>query len=512
MYQDETINYSQKDDELLVNGNSRLLEFQQDALRRISPSYLIWVLLSVAISLGVYLVYKTNPHSSIVPSLSIYYGFVAIHIVHRLKGGGKANILSPDLLYIALYTLFHLGYVTLYALDCVEYSSYVFYYDFSIPKALFVVNLGLLGFIFGYEILSPWTEVNADIFTLRVPKISWSIIGIVLMAVAMLMHFMALSTVGMTLIKTHGYTVLQNARQYTTYFWTLMLTQSISLMAFGLVMYMLSSAFRTGKLFSSKLPLIMFLVFISIVALEGNRTEVLIFAIPVILIRHYFVKRIKIRYLICIAVAALVLFAAIGVARNIAMDPTQMWKEYQYKKESAEVDWTTSIVEMGGSFLVMSITCGDVPQQEPYWLGASWRDSAIHFVPFLQRVAIKSGISTWAPSEWITVSYFGIDAAGRGFTVAAEGYLNFGFAGAFLELMFFGFFIRWLSARFSRNPSVMWGLIFLGCMGPLLTVIRNHMNLVTNIITQVLIIAFLLNFLLGNEPFVEEKEWTVENE
>jgi lipid-A-disaccharide synthase-like uncharacterized protein len=121
-------------------------------------------------------------------------------------------------------------------------------------------------------------------------------------------------------------------------------------------------------------------------------------------------------------------------------------------------------------------------------------------VPFLQRYTFRAGISTWAPSSWITTTYFGTEAAGRGFTLAAEGYLNFGLLGAFAELALVGIFVRWLSKKYSTRPSAMWGVIFLGCFGVLILAIRNHLNIVTNVCAQIAVIGFLLNLFLGNEP------------
>ncbi|MBN1787184.1 MAG: oligosaccharide repeat unit polymerase [Sedimentisphaerales bacterium] len=506
IYQEETAYYTPEEVDLRRSEIPRLLEFRRDCLRKTSWLYVLWLMFGILISFGVYHVSRSEPLSSLIPSLSVYYIFVLIHIIFRFKKGGRANVLAPDVLYIAIYTVFHLGYVTLYALDFVPYSTYIFYYVHSIPRSLLVVNLGLLGFLFGYEIIGPKSEVVIDQSSIMIPRITWAGVGVIFMAVALAMHYFAIAAVGMALIRGYGYTVLQNISMYTSYFWALMFTQSSLLMSFGLVIYVLSSTLRHGKLFYSKPVMAMFIVFISTVALEGNRTEVLLLGVPVMLIRHYFIKRIRIRYLAGIAVGALMLFAALGVARTIALNPAKMWQEYKYKKSAESMDWTTPIVEMGGSFLVVSITCGDVPYNVPYWKGSSWRDSIIHFVPFLQRILAKAGLPMRSPSDWVTVTYFGLSASGRGFTVAAEGYLNFGLPGAFAELMLFGVFIRWLTIKFSKKPSAMWGLIFLGCMGPSVIVIRNHMNLVTNVITQVFLIAILFNILLGHEPYSEGQD------
>jgi hypothetical protein len=133
-------------------------------------------------------------------------------------------------------------------------------------------------------------------------------------------------------------------------------------------------------------------------------------------------------------------------------------------------------------------------------MGASWRDATFHIIPFFQNFAIQHGWSRWAPSEWVTINFFGEGRAGRAFTVAAEGYLNFGFIGTFFELTFFGLFIRWLGIKFSRKPSAMWAIIMLGCTGQSMMIIRSHLNLFLNLCTELMVIAFILQLFLGNEP------------
>jgi len=93
------------------------------------------------------------------------------------------------------------------------------------------------------------------------------------------------------------------------------------------------------------------------------------------------------------------------------------------------------------------------------------------------------------------------------FSIAAEGYLNFGLQGAFIQLMIMGLFIRWLTIKFSKNPSAMWAFIMLGCLDPSISVVRNHISLLTSRCVQVFVLAVILNMFLGNESVSDDYEY-----
>jgi len=203
------------------------------------------------------------------------------------------------------------------------------------------------------------------------------------------------------------------------------------------------------------------------------------------------------------------------IVKTIAFDPAKMLEEVRYQRERGLITWLDPFVEAGGSFRTLNITANDVPASEPYWKGASWTTAIYHIVPFLQGYLARHGLVKWAPSQWITITYAGPAAAGFGFTITAEGYLNFGYIGVVIELMFMGLFLRWLTVRFSRNPSAMWALIMFGCIGAAIGVVRNHIGMATALWVQIAIIALLANMFFGNEQKYEQEDyaaWSPEQE
>jgi len=493
--------------------DSRTFEFCQDSLRKVSWLYIGWLVSTGLMASLAYYVYRGSPMRSIPSALIIYYLITLVHVAYRFKTGGKANVLSPDILFLLFYTMYHLGYVTLYALGIVPYSSDVFVFENSIPKALFIVNLGVVSFILGYEIIGSRSSAPRAMGPIKIPDASWCTFGLIFIIIGVAAHLVVAAYLSLTgLIASYGYNAFQDIDIHTgSFFWTNMHRAGFQLMLFGLVIYIVSSALRYGKLFNSKLALVLAIVHLVFVSIEGDRGPFLMLGAPILLVRHYLVKRIRIRNLVWITAMVLFLYTMVGplVRGFVTMKPVKMVQELKYKRQIGEANWTSPFVEMGSSFLVVNITSHEVPDAEAYWKGASWRAAVFHIVPFFEGFALRRGWTRWAPSVWITHTYYGSLRAGRAFTVAAEGYLNFGYAGVIIELMFFGLVIRWITTKFGRNPSAIWAIIMVGFFGVSLMVIRNHIELILYAWARLAVLVALINLFLPSTTVSETNETTL---
>ena len=484
----------------------RVLDFCRDSLRKASLAYMAWLTLAGLISLGIYLIYSGSPLPSIQPSLFVYYLIIIIHFIFRLKKYGKASIMAPDIFFLLLYTMFHLGYVTWYALGVFPYNSNILIYESSIPKSMFIINLGLVSFLFGYELIGPRIPPQT-MQTVITPTKRWCTFGIIVMLAAFLVHSTALVFIGITTLKIHGHRAVIYIFDYAPPFLALLFVKSTFLMVFGLMIYTISSALRYGKLFHSKIALGILIAYILLLFLEVARGSIFRIFVPLLLVRHYLIRPIRLRYIIPMFLSIVTLFSTMRVLKTIVFDPTKMLEEVKYQRERGVLTWLAPFAEAGSSFKTLNITAQDVPTSEPYWKGDSWTSALYHTIPFLQGFMARHGMVKWAPSQWITITYYGPRAAGKAFTVTAEGYLNFGYVGVIIELMFMGLFIRWLTIKFSRNPSAMWALIMFGCIGAAITVIRNHISIVTPFWAQIFVIALLANLFLGNEQEYEQEDY-----
>jgi len=477
-----------------VSINDRLIEFFQDSLRPVSWVYTAWLFLTVILSVTAYVISASN---AVTQGLLIYYTILSVHVIKRFVNGGKANVLAPDIMFLLFYTLFHLGYVTLYALGKTPFFGEVFYYEDSIARGLLIVNLGLIGFIFGLEVAGVGAQASIGQRIYKIPPNSWCTAGMFFVVLALVIHLAGLTLVGPWRIIAKGYGAFSSESLIDVWPAKLLLNRSIYIFTIGIVLYLIASALRYGKLFCSKIVLGITVAFLALFVLEGDRGPILKVVAPMLMVRHYFIKRIRIRYLAVMFFGLMFLFMAIGLVRTIAMNPAKMVEEYKFKKSTGVATWEKPFLEMGGSFLVVNIVANDVPGREPYWRGQSWMSAALHVVPSLYGFCFRRGWVKTAPSEWVTYTYFGRGTSGRGFTVAAEGYLNFGLVGVFVELMFCGFFIRRLTVWFSRSPSSIRAFIMLGCVAAIFSVIRSYMYTVSDMCFHIFLAGILLNSMLG---------------
>ena len=207
------------------------LFFCTDVLRRKSFGYIIWLVTAFGIALVAYAASSTKL------ALFVYYFILTVHLIFRLRGNASANILSLDILFIALYTMFHLGYVTFYALGIMPYMPGIILFIGSVPKALFIINIGLISFILGYEILGSSGNVSTFTRTVKIPRASWCLAGSVFMVLALVMHLSVLVRM-VPFYQQYGYKALQNISDYaTSFFLVLLWSNCIFVMVLGLVIY-----------------------------------------------------------------------------------------------------------------------------------------------------------------------------------------------------------------------------------------------------------------------------------
>jgi hypothetical protein len=426
----------------------------------------------------------------------------AAHIVWRVSKRPR-NYLAPDVFYVLFYAAFHFAYLALWLLGIVHAGDRLGRRVFSAPEqynlVMLIVNLGLLSFLFGYELAAPKRRIYNRSKQKKIPTIGWTIAGTTLMLLALIIHLAFIFGIGVRTWLMEGYEVYIHMERYSEYYRLWRIQFHIFSLGFGV--YITSVALRYGRLFRGKFGIAFFSIYLALLVLEGGRTQMITHGMILLLVRHFIIKPVKLKSLIIIAICALMAFSAIKVVRSVAaFNVPKMIEELSHARELGETHWYDSLVEMGASVNTVNLTTMLVPGREPYWHGRSYVQAIVHIFPYMS--SLLGPYLGASPSWWLTLTHYGRGAAGTGFSIAAEGYLNFGLPGVFIHMAIMGVILRRLYVRFVNTGSAVNTLIFIVAYGLFMITVRNHVNLLVSPLVKIIIIAWLLKSLCGEEEVI----------
>ncbi len=200
----------------------------------------------------------------------------------------------------------------------------------------------------------------------------------------------------------------------------------------GLSVSATTSALASGRLFHQPRMVVGLGFYLLLLVLAGDRSEIVNVVIPLLLIRHYLVRRFANRHVAIFAIAAAMLFGGMKVYRGSkdlgdlarsATDPTVV-----IARNAHEAGSTMDIV-------VRSLAI--VPDEYPFFHGFTYLAAFERVVP---KVLVPGG-HDFVSSVWITNATMPSQysrAHGLGFSIVAEAYINFGAAAAPLVLFVIG--------------------------------------------------------------------------
>ncbi len=456
-------------------------------------AYLCWLVIAGLISLGIY-VGLSGVGWALSTKAATFFGLFlcAAHFLYiaRLK---PVNYLSPDLLFLIAYVMFHFGYLTFWALGIMPEFREVFWFPALYPKTMFIVNLGIVGFLFGYELAAPKRR-SYDSNTIKLPTAGWMLVGLSLMMLAVSIFLVAITQVGLEALTAVGGRAFRGIRGFQR-LWTL----KSQIFALGFGIYIISVALRHGRLFKGKLGITILAIYFFALVMQGGRTSLVIVGMVLLLVRHYLIKPVKLRWLIAIMIGSIFLFGVMRIARGVtAFSVTKMVEEVRYAKKTGQTHWYDTFVETGSSVRTINMTIAIVPSDHSYLYGRSYVSSTIHIIPYLQGVVARVS-PFWAVNagDLIQYTFAGPEAAGLGFAIAGEGYINFGLVGAFFHMVFIGWFLRRIYVWFVFSLSPGRALVFFVSLGIFMVAVRNTTNTLFAPLAQVLVLAWLLKVFFG---------------
>lgn len=389
--------------------------------------------------------------------------------------------------------MFHFGYLTFWALGIIPEFRDVFWFPALYPKTMFIVNLGIVGFLFGYELAAPKRR-NYDFSAVKVPTTGWIFVGLSLMMFAVFIFSVGIIQVGLEALTAVGGRAFRGVRGFDR-LWVL--RDRIFALGFGI--YIISVALKHGRLFKGKLGITIFAIYFFAMIMKGGRTSLVIVGMVLLLARHYLIKPVKLRWLIAIMIGSIFLFGVMRIARGAtAFSVTRMVEEVRYAKKTGQTHWYDTFVEAGSSVKTINMTIALVPDEFPYMHGRSYVSSTIHIIPYLQGVVGRVS-PFWAVSagDLIQLTFAGPEDAGLGFAIVGEGYINFGLVGAFFQMVFIGWFLRRIYVGFASSLSPSRALVFFVSLGIFMMVVRNTTNTLFAPLAHIIVLAWLLKVLLG---------------
>jgi oligosaccharide repeat unit polymerase len=225
------------------------------------------------------------------------------------------------------------------------------------------------------------------------------------------------------------------------------LAGGVMLSQLGLVVLYLTMAERDRR--PPVLPLVLFAVLALLLFRIGLRRIVLETGLALVVVHHFYVRKVRLRALIAGAVAALLVFSVVGLARSylaegLAGMTTRVTEEFGVAALIALVAEPITVL------LALTETMYQVPGQEPFWLGRTFVEAFEILVP---RPLYPD--RPLAPSQWFVNLVDPVVAAAGGgyaYSLLAEGYLNFGVAGAVGVSVLQGVVVRTVVTYRRRAP------------------------------------------------------------
>lgn len=173
-------------------------------------------------------------------------------------------------------------------------------------------------------------------------------------------------------------------------------------------------------------------VFLAALLLQGDRGGFTLALLAVAVVHHYWVRRVRWREGVVLVVAALALYSGVRGFRG-----THAIGGFVSEATSA-AGYVHTFREMGSTLDVLCRAMTLVPERHDWFLGSTYLWAAARALPNL----------TFTPREWGFVSSVWVtretapevfrQGGGLGFSVVAEGYINFGAYGAGLVLFLLG--------------------------------------------------------------------------
>lgn len=461
---------------ILVDSGAAYLSNLDIAGRRTSILFILFLLLMGFAAATAYIPCQGKSNSAVfIPQLLCIFAILLVWGGRKFLALPPRNILSPDVIFVSMFCVFHFGYITLYASHLADWDDEVFWAPEKTLKAVLFCIWCLILFLIGYEL--PGNRYSRKPIDSQITPCSHLCLlaGKIFIVVTILFFWGVLFASGIRnllsdyqlLIKVGGLTA------WGRFFWL-----AHDLGVIGIVLYCTTSAILYRKAMSGILFFCLSWFYMFSILLLGDRGGFIQVAIIPIVVFHYFQRKIKFYWILGIGLVLFFIMTVIGITRTLAvLDVKQIAQEYQYVQQEEQVNpITRAFLEFGSSIKTVDIAMTLVPEQHPYWYGKSYVDGLFLLIPNIIPGFIRTQENS--VGAWVTETAFGSlqSTHGRGGSIAMEAYLNFGFLGGAVFFVFLGYGYRVLYERVLCKPTFLRIAVFLGFTAGLVLWMRNTAN------------------------------------
>jgi len=442
---------------------------------------------------------QTDPNVFL-PQVVLLFLVLFIWIVRKFLVVQPVNILSPDVLFVSLFSVFHFSYIVFYALRLADWDDEIFWAPETVLKAVLFCLWCLLFFLMGYEAAGSKFRIQSFSSELRPCPLFCLKAGKMFVFFAVFFFWGTLFSAGFSRLIS-DYKLLIRVGELTAwgrFFW---LAHDLGII--GLVIYCTASSLLYHKTMSGVLFTVLTWFYIAGLLLLGDRGGFIQAAIIPIVTFHYFHRKIKSHWVAGIVLILFFVMAVIGITRNVAvLDVKRIAQEFQSVKETEKINpITRTLLEFGASIKTVGIAMKLVPEQYSYRYGLSYLQNLHLLIPNI----IPGFIRTQEESigAWLTEAAFGSLASthGRGGSIAMEAYLNFGFIGGIVFFGFLGYIYRILYERILSRPTFLRIALFLGFTAGLTLWIRNTANTFYRPFVWTFLIAWIVYWLSNGRAY-----------
>lgn len=425
--------------------------------------------------------------------LCLYGCIVLAWLMTKALRPAPHNWLSPDAVFLLVFSLFHIPFVVFYLTGLADYTTGVFFSPGSVNRAMTAVICTAVAFLAGYELgafgrRQPAAYDSAP----RLPPLCFN----VMQGIFLLSFVGALAGLGLVLgpaIFTYGYSGFRRIERFVGSEAARWISIALLALRIGATLYITAAIMRHRKVFKGFLAPVLLLLAIFFFLIVGGRSYAAMMLLPIVLAYHYFVRRIRLRWGIPLLAVWLLLFGVIGISRQAeSLSPAELYRAYQdYRQETGVNPFIASLAESGASFRTVVVTCAFIPETESYWFGRSLLNSLSMIVP-----APIPGLRTeLSPSAWVTLratGRLGGETAGWGSSIAMEAYMNFGLLIGPMFIAALAFVIRRWYDSMLRAPSFLRVVLVLTAVTCIAMWCRNYSHHFFRPLAWTMVAAWLL--------------------